>query len=186
MGTDNQQETVEDVELAWLAGVLDSDGSVQMTVPKSEKGARRCCVNVWIDFSNSDPAIINRVIDILDRIGLSHYDGEKRIKPIYKQDGTYYLSKTKICLFTRVSRLVSIEKALSLLHPFLVGQKKAHSEIILRFVRKRISKGRKKYDGEDLMVVQEFFRQRNGRFAAKHVETLDRLLNDCTPCSQAS
>jgi hypothetical protein len=179
--TDNQQETIQAIELAWLAGVLDCDGSVQMTVPKSPKAKHHRRINVWIDFSNSDAAIINKVIDVLDRLGIGHYDGNKFIKPVYKQDGTFYKSETKICMFCRISKLKSIERLLSVISPYLVGQKKHFTEIILRFVRKRLKTGRKPYEEDDILIVKEFFQSRNGRFAAKNAEMLDRILNDCTP-----
>ena len=64
MDRENQQATVKDTELAWLAGFLDSDGSVQMTMPQSTRAKNRRVVNVWVDFSNSDAGIIEKAINV--------------------------------------------------------------------------------------------------------------------------
>jgi hypothetical protein len=181
MNTVNQQQTVSEVELAWLAGFLEGDGSMQLTLVNSPKGAKGKAINVWVSFDNTDASVINRIIDILDRYGVGHYDGQKFIKPVYKQDGSFYQSKIKICLFVRISKIQSVLKVLSGISPYLTGQKKGQAEIMMRFARKRLeAKGRKEYESADLMIVREFIEMRDGRFAAKNLELLDRMLNDCT------
>lgn len=181
MDTVNQQQTVQEVELSWLAGFLEGDGSMQLTMVNSPKSAMGKAINVWVSFDNTDAAVINRIIDILDRYGVGHYDGQKFIKPIYKEDGSYYQSRIKICLFVRISKIQGVLKVLSGLSPYLTGQKKAQAEIIMRFAKNRLkAKGRKNYESADIMIVREFIEKRDGRYAAKNLELLDRMLNDCT------
>ena len=177
---DNQQETVKDTELAWLAGFLDSDGSIQMTIPRSSRAKNRRVVNLWVDFSNGDPAIIDKALSILDKLDVGCHTAQKHVKPIYKQDGSYYLPNRKICLSLRIGKMANIEKLLRAVSPYLAGQKKALSNILIRFCESRAGKGRKTYDEQDILIVEEFFRQSDGRFAARNLEYLDGFLNDCT------
>ena len=183
MDRDNQQQSVQETELAWLAGVLDCDGSVQITIPRATRARQHRVVNVWISFDNTDAFLINRIIDILDRLGIGHYDAEKNIRPCYGENGKVYLSEKKICLFCRISKMQHIQTLLGQLLPYLVGQKKALSQIILRFVGRRLKQGRTPYEEDDLIIVRDFFKERNGRFAARNVEILDAMLRDFTPNS---
>ena len=181
MDTDNQQVTIPDTDLAWIAGIIDGDGNIQISIPKNKKTKSGRTINMWIDITNSDPMIINKCISIFEAMGVKHLDGQKFIKPVYKEDGTYWQSKTKYCIWTRITRLIYIEKFLEQVIPFLNSYKKGLGEIMLRFVKRRVEKNRKPYDEGDIMLVQEFMKTADGRYAARNIEYLDRLLRDYTP-----
>jgi hypothetical protein len=181
MDKDNQQETIRDTELAWMAGVIDADGNIQVSLPKIKKGNIGRVVNFWIDITCSDPGIIDRCVEIFEKMGIAHYDGQKEIKPVYKKDGSYYLSDTKYCLFTRVTRLGVLKDFLPRIIPHLAGNKKHLAMLMHRFLVKRLPKGRKPYDGEDIMGIIAFIKQADGRFATRNIEYLEGLLRDRTP-----
>ena len=183
MSREDQQEIDLEFEtdLAWFAGILDGEGTIQMTVPQSKKSRQQRCVNVWIEINNCDANIINKCIDVLDKLKVGHYDGQKAIKPIYKEDGTCYISTKKICLFTRIAKLQNIKIVLEAIRPYLVGYKKAMCKMMLRFVNRRLKTGRKPYEMEDLIIAQDFFKQSDGRFASRNIEILDKILRDFTP-----
>ncbi len=178
MNTDNQQETAKDTEIAWLAGFLDSDGSVQMTLPRSTKANNHRVVNLWVDFSNGDPAIIEKASNILDKMGIGFHIAQKFVKPIKKEGDGYYLPRRKICLAIKIGKIANIKKILEALLPYFAGQKAALSRIIVKFCERRLTQGRKPYVQEDLVIVQEFFEQKDGRYAAQNLEYLDRFLID--------
>lgn len=178
MNTENQQETAKDTELAWLAGFLDSDGSVQMTLPRATKTRNQRVVNLWVDFSNGDPCIIEKAIDILGKMDIGYHLAQKFVKPIKKEGDGYYLPRRKICLAIRIGKIASAKKILEALLPYLAGQKASLSRTIIKFCDRRLAQGRKPYVQEDLVIVQEFFEQKDGRCAAQNLEYLDRFLID--------
>jgi hypothetical protein len=180
MDKDNQQETVKDTELAWLAGFLDSDGSVQLTMPQANKACKKRVINVWVDFSNSDILIIEKATEILGKMGIPFHIATKHVKPIYKQDGGKFLPRKEICLAVRLGKLTSVLKLLGQLVEYMAGNKAAHSRIIMKYCEQRIPKGRTKYDMEDLIIAKEFFETRVDKVAQRNLLHLDGLLNDYT------
>lgn len=180
MDRDNQQETVKNTELAWLAGFLDSDGSVQITMPQAEKAKQKRVVNVWVDFSNGDAAIIEKASGIIEKMGISYHLASKKVRPIYKEDGSKFLPRKEICLAIRIGKLTSAKRILEQLIPYMAGTKAAQSRIIVRYCEKRIPKGRRPYESEDLMIVREFFENQVNKVSIRNLLHLDGLLNDYT------
>lgn len=178
MNRDNQQGTVRDTELAWLAGFLDSDGSVQITMPQQQKGRVKRVVNVWIDFSNGDASIIEKAADIISRMGISFHTAQKKVRPIYKEGGGKFLPRREICLSIRIGKLTSAKNLLEKVIPYLAGTKAAHSRIIVKYCARRIALGKAPYDGEDFAILREFFEDRGSPASLRNIGYIDGLLND--------
>jgi len=178
MNIDNQQATVTETELAWLAGVLDSDGSVQLTMPQSTRAKRQRVVNVWVDFSNSDAGLIEKASDIITRMGISFHLANKKVKPIFKEGGGKFLPRKEICLAIRIGKLSNAKIILEQLIPYLASQKGPASRLIVNFCKTRIPKGRKPYDLEDVLIVKEYFEHKGGKTGKRNLEYLNGVLND--------
>lgn len=65
---DNPQASVTDVELGWLVGILDGEGHISGYVHKT--GVH---YNPTIKFVNTNPRIVDKLVDILKRMNQSHY-----------------------------------------------------------------------------------------------------------------
>lgn len=178
MNMDNQQATVKDTDLAWLAGFLDSDGSVQLTMPQSTRSKHQRVVNVWVDFSNSDANIIEKATNIITGLGITFHLAEKKVKPIFKEGGGKFLPRKEICLSVRIGKMESAKRLLESLLPYLAGYKAASSRLIIKFCESRLGKGRRTYDLDDLLVVKEYYESKGGKTADRNLSYLNGVLND--------
>jgi hypothetical protein len=151
-----------------------------MTMPQSTKAKNQRVINCWIDFSNTDAAIIEKASDIVSRMGIGFHIAEKRCRPIYKADGGTFLPRKEICLALRIGKLTSTRKLLIQLIPYLAGSKAAASRLIVKFCDQRIEKGRRAYDTDDLMVIREYYESRGGKAAERNIAYIDGSLNDYT------
>ena len=118
---DNVEKTIpsEDIELAWLAGIIDGEGSVG--VYKTTQGTN--IINISI--VNSDEKILTKVEEILKRINVFYCKYEHNNK---KPKG---YSKTKPCYVITVRRKDEALFLAEIIEPFLVGAKK---ESILKMI----------------------------------------------------
>jgi hypothetical protein len=116
---DNQQTTSE--QLAWLAGIMDGEGSfiISFVQPKYYSAA--------VSLTNSSPEMINCVAKILDDLEVSGH--------IYYE--SLRTKKHKRCYHLTIRNNVKIEKLTTILLPYLVA-KKAQAELLLRFVQSRL------------------------------------------------
>src|SRR3990167_8672784 len=78
-GGDNQQAKATEIEKAWLAGIIDGEGSVRIDYPRIQKaGQRNGSAQPGIVITNTDWAIIEKSVDICQRIGVSPHVTTRR------------------------------------------------------------------------------------------------------------
>jgi len=139
---------MQDTDLAWLAGIMEGEGTfaiyhqVRKTSKNGPSGQLRGCVSL----TNTDPTLINKAYEIFMSLGVEMHIHEYKNKkgstrPVYDMQ-TAQQSKVKLIC----------EKLL----PFLYGEKKAKAEMLLRFVTKRLDKGKAPYDEDDWKSFREF------------------------------
>ena len=124
---DNQQATENELRLAWLGGVTDSDGCISMS-ERNRRGRRE--INVTFVITNSDPLFIELVASILSENGVAHHvdwhapsqKGGWNKKPF----GTVRCTGYK-CL-----------AVLNLLQPYILA-KNEQVNLVLEFLENRIS-----------------------------------------------
>lgn len=142
---DNQQAT--EVELAWLAGIIDGEGYLGIT-PQNKK-RNIYSVKPDIQIVNTDIVLVDAVVDILKRINVSPYIREKnhnvKKNPNWKK--AYHITVGK---FSHIVRLLTRTQK------YMTGIKKAKAAIMLEFVTGRLLKGRRKYDKQDLLLIKQF------------------------------
>lgn len=115
---------VTDLELAWLAGLWDGEGSITIFKHLERGGVRKLCPTVLV--VNTDIKIINESKRILDALGTSFHLFERKSKnPKHKT--SYQLS-------TRNTKY--IDKVLTAIEPYLIG-KKEQAQLVIGYVRKR-------------------------------------------------
>lgn len=164
---DNQQGTVTQAELGWLAGILEGEGSLTMNVrKKSWKGWQGIGVDMTLSIANTDGAIIERARSILVRLtGAEPKIYESPATAIYRENGEKYQNPGKTMLYCSVCRMAHILETLKQLTPHIVGEKAARARLITQYIERRIArKGDHTKDGSawmdetDWSTVAEFYR----------------------------
>ena len=144
----NQQETATDIELSWLAGIIDGEGHIGISRMMSHRD--KPTLNPRISIGNTNVLIISQVCKILDKIPISGHI-EKRQKG--GKDGE---KNWKEAWVVQLSQIEKINAFLTKILPFLVG-KKAQAELVQRFTESRM-KNRKYgagYSDEEVSLYQQ-------------------------------
>ena len=144
---DNPQVTA--VELAWLAGIWDGEGTISVRRSKPIKQLSPRCSMV-----NTNPLILERVCDILTRLGIRYHLREK--------GPGGFEGSIKQCWIISMDSLTSADQFLHHLKPYLVG-KYPQACLLERFVVSRLARKHKKalhlapYSREELQVIEELY-----------------------------
>lgn len=135
----NQQATLN--EISWLAGIWDGEGTigVRHSVKIHQFSPRMHIVN-------SNSLIIQRSIEIMEKLGITPYIREKGT-------GAFEGSK-KQCWAVGVDNLTKSKILLDCLMPYFVG-KKAQAQILLKFVDSRLERFDRKKPNAEKGYTQE-------------------------------
>ena len=140
-----------DIDLAWLAGIWDGEGSITMFSHTEKTGSKKICPTCVV--VNTDINIIAEVQRILLEMGCNFVIHE------YKPENVKHKLQWRIT--TRNQRYIKI--LLEHLRPYLKGEKKAKADIVLRYCKQRIekmerlpSKGSTPYDEDDWSFLEQF------------------------------
>jgi len=138
----NQQATVTELELAWLAGFWDGEGHIGLYNAPA-KGRNR--IQQTMTVVNTDTKTIEYVIGILKRLGVKYYISE-----------TGGNEKHKPRLYVTVRQLNACHVLLNALMPHL-KTKKLQAELLSRFVTRRVESDKKRvtYTEEDYYLYNE-------------------------------
>jgi hypothetical protein len=156
---------MNNVELAWLAGIMEGEGTFSIYHQK-RKGADSDQLRATVSLTNTDPYLINKAFSIFQSIGVEmhihEYDNKKgSTRTVYDMQTSKHTNVKVIC-----------EKLL----PYLFGEKSAKAKMLLRFVTKRLEKlgpdnntRGGKYDEEDWEQFNSFRSSTTTREAATSV-----------------
>lgn len=111
-----KQKTIpsQDLELAWLAGILDGEGSIGRYPIKTGGNI------IGIVIVNTDEAILSKVEQIYKRLDICYHRYNRQMYT--NRSGTY--KATRPCYELTIRRRDTAEQLLPLLIPFLAGVKK--------------------------------------------------------------
>jgi len=124
---DNQQATVSEIEKAWLAGLIDGEGSINCNYPNGKNNSP----SPRLTITNTDFELIEKAVSICQRIGGNPHVQEKpRTNPKH--------SKAKDILILGHSKLLKILPAVM---PYLTGRKGEAALALYRFCESRALKG---------------------------------------------
>jgi len=140
----NPQAKVTEIEKAWLAGIIDGEGSLRIDYPR-EKGS----ASPRIIITNNDWALIEKVVDICQRIGVTPHVAQRKGRRSFTKD-VQILNMTK---------LLTILPAVM---PYLTGQKEKQAIILFNFCKQRkelvvnsLSNGDRTYTKEQINMIYE-------------------------------
>ncbi len=163
---DNQQVTLE--ELAWLAGIWDGEGSIGVRLNR-----KIMQISPRIHVVNSNPKIICKVIEILEKLGVKPYVREK--------DKGAFPGSEKQVWQVGFDTLKHSKIVLDSLFEHLVG-KKENAVLLLRFINSRLKNFRingtnkeKAYTPEELETIAQIYELIGSKQAKGTPETIRGL-----------
>lgn len=131
---------VTNLELAWLAGIWDGEGSITIFTHTEKNGQRK--IRPVVCVVNTNLEIIAEVARILDSLGTSFQVFERKNPKDSHKD----------CVQLTTSNFEYIKVTIQAMLPYLIG-KKAQAQLVLRYVNKKLEQfktnKRPRYDEED-------------------------------------
>lgn len=142
----NINDRVNPQEIGYLAGIIDGEGYIALSLHlSSNKQKRQYKVLVpRIGLSNTDPGIIKKCKDILDKLDLKYHIASK-IEPSGKESFTI-----------TVHRFQQLIEYCDVLIPALAGIKKAKAELVRDFCSARVLRKGQEYSKEEIDIFREF------------------------------
>lgn len=167
MDTDNQQQTVSDLEVGWLAGIIEGEGTIGLQIHKRKGRNQQMRVTPRVIISNTDKEIIEKCVNILDGIGVGKWvhmtrANNKKVSSLFAlngADGKRYRDMHQI----QIDGFKRLRLLLPAIRPALFGEKRHRADILLRLISNRMAKCKESekasnisYDEEDVKTMLEF------------------------------
>lgn len=123
--TMNVEKTIpsEDVSLAWLAGIVDGEGSIG--IYKTNQNSRVINLSVV----NTDQRILTRVEEIYKKYNIFY----SRYQHNYSKSKGFTTKKP--CFVLTVRRRDDFERIITFLEPLLIGDKKISAQKVLKYLK---------------------------------------------------
>lgn len=137
-------QQVEDFELGWLAGIIDGEGYLGITVQNRAKSEKS--VKSEIQIVNTDYEIVNKIVGVLKKLGINPYIRMR----------TYKTSSWNDAWNITIGKLSAIILVLSAVADYMTGVKGEKAKIMCQLCKQRIPKGRSRYDQDDWDLIERF------------------------------
>lgn len=180
MDRDNQQATPTEGQIAWLAGIIEGEGTLMMGLWRRSED-RKPKVGLQVKIYNSDAGIIRQAALILELLAVGHHLKERDMPPMLKPGGEGHYAPVAPMLTLTVSKLDAVHKVVTTIRPWLFGEKAARADLMLQFLERRFEKFETKsmgkraaYDAGDIRLVLQF--AQSGRRG--DVKAVERVLNE--------
>lgn len=142
---DNQQATKQcsqELELAWLAGFLEGEGSLMLRAQaRSERalGNKVPKIETQIRIYNTDARLIRKCIEIIRGLDIEPNIEERIQKPMPKRDGGEYRSVDPM-LAIKIAKPTLAHRFLTRIRPYLYGQKADRADLMLEYLTRRLQR----------------------------------------------
>lgn len=191
---DNPQGTLTatESELGWLAGMIDGEGTVAFSVHWRTYVMNEIRVKPQIIVCGTDRMMIERVAEIIGKLGVGvHVQTREAGSPSGVAKYTPKFRQLHVASVVGFKRAIAL---LSIISPYLFSVKRQKSEMMLRYMTRRLEKtalrGRcASLDVEDLTLMLEIMRYsavHNGKGPGpKYIREIERHLRDLKQSSLA-
>lgn len=186
MGYQQGTLAVTDIELGWLAGVIDGEGTIAFSpypLRRAGKIIQELRIKPQIIVTNTDKDLVEKVADIFGRchIGIHFQTRTQHGRSFAGNKPTKY----RPLHVANVSGFMRAKKALELIGPHLVT-KKIKAEMVLRYIvqreLKRSGKRECPLDADDLKLILSIMRYSSENSVkgakSKHFRLVEGLLNE--------
>lgn len=123
----NQQATLKPTDLAWLAGVIDGEGTIGM-IKRKVYAKGKYQYDARFSVANTNAEVMHHVIQIIRSLGVEPYICQR------EPSKDHHKSAVQVDL----RRMAKVRTVLVAILPYLVC-KKAQAEILLAFIDRRLS-----------------------------------------------
>jgi hypothetical protein len=141
---DNQLETIE---LGWLAGMIEGDGFLSVTMAKDDKSKLKYQPRAVVGVTNQDIAIINKVDDLFRKLGVIAYIREHRTP------------KGKPISLISTSTMANVKRIVDAIKDHLIGEKRARAELVKKFVDSRLSRKWQNLNEDEIDIIRQMDEQ---------------------------
>lgn len=168
----NQQERFE-LELSWLAGIIEGEGWISLLLYKNnqKKGNSTPAFTPCIGMCNTDMIIVEKVKSMFQKLGIK-YRYQKR----YKGIGSDGVSRKELAEISVVSKC-NIRILGNAILPYMIGEKKNRVELVMKFLDLRDSKPSSgpysSYGNEEFAIYETLYSYKG--------KSRSKILNDYTP-----
>lgn len=147
----NQQEMSE-IELVWLAGLLNGDGCFSLTF-RTRQNKLKCDMSLTL--TQCDAAVIDKADSTFTKIGIVSGISE------YASSGAGVRTKWNL----RISKMAHISRAIDAVIPYMTGEKAAQARLMKRYLDRRMPFADPKFrkgsdidkDIDSLKIAAEFY-----------------------------
>jgi hypothetical protein len=152
--TEQSNMAVHDVDLAWLAGVIDGEGCFSI-YGGSRKDAVTPSPAAYLSITNSNSLLLKRCVEIFD---------ELNIKYLYNDPKNGHQQGRKV-MRIRVKNYSSLRRLIELILPFLIG-KADQARVMLEFVTLAGQRGKLKSQDRTVLMNKIKELNRHGHLVA--------------------
>jgi hypothetical protein len=182
MGNQQGTLTVTEIEIGWLCGIVDGEGTIAFSV-YNNRGVQVVKVKPQIIVHNTDKPMIEKVADILRRCQIGVHIAA--VRPHGRSFTGNKPTTYRLGYVATIAGFKRAKKALELMVPHLVS-KKRKAELVLRYICQRelkLSANRlAALDYDDLLLIREimvYSRENSIKGAkSKNIGWIEGLLNE--------
>ena len=117
---------VTDCDLAWLAAMIEAEGSITATVHFRKTG--NIVIVPVVLFTNKDELLVRKVQETMANLGITLNTSERHCKYNGEKVKMYNLS---------VNRMGMVKKVINYIYPHIHGAKKKNANVVLEFIEDR-------------------------------------------------
>lgn len=114
------------IDLAWLGGIIDGEGSISFQVTTRKTG--NLVIVPFVSITNTDEGIINKVMQVLDDIGVGY-----KASWVIDKNHPGHLKRCNI----RIDRFARVKGVIPMIYPYLNSVKQHNAEVVLNFIKER-------------------------------------------------
>ncbi|WP_147383928.1 hypothetical protein [Noviherbaspirillum sedimenti] len=159
MATNTTKARVSGLDIGWLIGFLEGEGSICLLVNRRKNRTQTLRVVPKVIWTNCDYAMIEKCVDILKRMGVDSVVPEKN--PRNNPNGLVK-NGSKAIYYVNVWGLSRIGRLFSFIGGRIVGEKAERVDVLHRFIQRRLALAEKlqlkhlHYDQVDVKLMLEF------------------------------
>jgi len=153
--TEQSNMTVQNIDLAWLAGIIDGEGCFCIFTNNRGNGSINPSISANLTITNSNCLLLNRCREILDAL---------EIKYIY-QDPKNGHQRGRRVMRVKIQNYSSLQRLIELTLPYFVG-KAEQAKLVLEFANLAGQKGKLLYDARTEMMNKNKMLNQHGHLIA--------------------
>jgi len=168
---DNQQQTATDMEIGWLSGMIEGEGSICLQIHRRKKRNQVLRVTPRIIITNTDQKLIEGCVRILEKLNIG-----KWVRHTRPNNVGLVKHPSKNITYVHISGLRRMQRLLKYITNCLCGEKRERAEILQKFINGRLQKPKCLYEKSDIDNIMDFLTLTK----SKNKENIRRMLNEYT------